>query len=279
MAVLDAIPEMQRELKFFPAQTMHPRKLTPEQIRFFNEKGYIFPIHLFSEEEADANRRYFNKLLKMASDAGMDRYSVNGWQTHCAGIYDLVTDERILDYVEDILGPNLVCRMTHYFAKTPGDVKAVYWHQDASFWYLTPSKVLTVWLAIDDVDVENGAMKLFPGTHLLGRIPFEWVTDEEDGVLNQHVHNPEQYAQPVSVELKAGQISLHTDMLLHGSQPNLSNRRRCGLTIRYFPPDVRGQDPTGLPAIIARGTDPDGYWQHIPRPKGDAIPPHLLATG
>lgn len=116
MAVLDAIPEMQRELKFFPAQTMHPRKLTPEQIRFFNEKGYIFPINLFSEEEADANRRYFNKLLKMASDAGMDRYSINGWHTHCAGIYDLVTDERILDYVEDILGPNLVCRMTHYSA-------------------------------------------------------------------------------------------------------------------------------------------------------------------
>ena len=59
MAVLDAIPEMQRELKFFPAQTMHPRKLTPEQIRFFNEKGYIFPINLFSEEVATIGVCFF----------------------------------------------------------------------------------------------------------------------------------------------------------------------------------------------------------------------------
>ena len=276
MAVIDAIPTMERDLRYFPSTTTEPNKLTLEQIHYFNEKGYVFPIDLFSKEEADANRRYFDKLLKMASDAGLDSYKVEGWHTHCAGVYDLVTDDRILDYVEDILGPNLVCTMTHYFSKMPGDAKSVYWHQDASFWALTPSKVVTAWLAIDDVDVENGAMKLFPGTHKQGRIPFEWVTDEEDGVLNQHVHDPERYGQPVSVELKAGQISLHTDMLLHGSQPNPSNRRRCGLTIRYFPPDVRGTEPDSAPGIIARGVDPDGYWQPMARPEGDAIPPRFL---
>ena len=276
MAVIDAIPEMERDLRFFPASATHPKRLTSEQIEQFNENGYVFPIDLFSAQEADANRRYFDKLLKIATEAGLDSYAISSWHTHCGGIHDLVTDDRILDYVEDILGPNLICTMTHYFSKMPSDVKSVYWHQDASFWALTPSKVVTVWLAIDDVDVENGAMKLFPGTHLLGRIPFEWVTDEEDGVLNQHVHNPERYGRPVSVELKAGQISLHTDMLLHGSQPNPSNRRRCGLTIRYFPPDVRGPEPEHQPAIIARGVDPDGYWQPIPRPEGDAVPPHAL---
>ena len=276
MAVIDAIPTMERDLRYFPSTTTEPKKLTLEQIHYFNEKGYVFPIDLFSEEEADANRRYFDSLLKMASDADLDSYKVESWHTHCAGVYDLVTNDRILDYVEDILGPNLVCTMTHYFSKMPGDAKSVYWHQDASFWALTPSKVVTAWLAIDDVDVENGAMKLFPGTHKQGRIPFEWVTDEEDGVLNQHVHDPEQYGQPVSVELKAGQISLHTDMLLHGSQPNPSNRRRCGLTIRYFPPDVRGTEPDSAPGIIARGVDPDGYWQPMPRPEGEAIPPRFL---
>ncbi|MBV7339584.1 phytanoyl-CoA dioxygenase family protein [Chloroflexi bacterium TSY] len=276
MAVLDAIPDMTRDLQFFAAETTNPKMLSPDQIARFNEKRYIFPVDLFTPEEIVANRLYFEKLLKMAYDAGLDRYSINGWQKDCEGIYDLVTDDRILDYVEDILGPNIVCTMTHYFAKMPGDATAVYWHQDASFWPLTPSKVLTVWIAIDDVDVENGAMKVFPGTHKLGRIPFEWVTDEEDGVLNQHVHNPEQYADPVSIELKAGQISLHTDMLLHGSQPNPSNRRRCGLTIRYFPADVRTRELDSAPGIIARGYDPDGYWQHIPRPQGDRIPPHLL---
>ena len=276
MTVLDAHPDMARELKFFPASSADPRRLTAQQIANFNAQGYIFPIELFTPEETVANRVYFEKLLAMAFDAGLDRYSINGWHTHCAGLYDLVTEPRILDYAEDILGPNLVVTMTHYFAKMPGDHTAVYWHQDASFWPLTPSKVLTAWIAIDDVDVENGAMKLFPGTHLLGRIPFEWVTDEEDGVLNQHVHNPERYGKPVSVELKAGQLSLHTDMLLHGSQPNPSQRRRCGLTIRYMPVDVRTAALDNAAGIIARGHDRAGYWQHIERPAGDQIPPALL---
>ncbi|MEM7033778.1 MAG: phytanoyl-CoA dioxygenase family protein [Chloroflexota bacterium] len=278
MAVTDAIPDMERELKFFPSETQNPKILTKQQIDQFNELGYIFPIDVFTDEEIKANRAYFDKLMGMARDANLDNYSINGWHTHCQELYDLVMNDRILDYVEDILGPNLVCTMTHYFAKDPGDVKSVYWHQDASFWGLTPSKVLTVWIAIDDVDVENGAMKVFPGTHLLGRIPFEWVTDEEDGVLNQHIHNPEQYAEPISIELKAGQISLHTDMLLHGSQPNPSNRRRCGLTIRYFPADVRGMNKNQSSGVIARGHDPEGYWQHISRPSGEQIPPSILSS-
>jgi hypothetical protein len=276
MALTDAIPDMKRELRFFPILNSNPRRLTVEQIERFNEKGYIFPIDVFTEEEVAANRRYFDKLMAMASGAGLDSYSINGWHAHCQGIYDLVMEPRILDYVEDLLGPNLVCTMTHYFCKMPGDEKNVYWHQDASFWPLTPSKVVTVWLAIDDADVENGAMKVFPGTHRLGQIPFEWVTDGENGVLNQHVHNPHRYGDDVSIELKAGQASLHTDMLLHGSMPNPSSRRRCGLTLRYLPPDVRGKNKDGSPGIIARGTDPGGYWQHIPRPQVDQIPPHLL---
>lgn len=112
MAVLDALPDMTRELKFFPAETTEPKKLTKEEIATFNEKGYIFPIDLFTPEETQANLDYFEKLLGMAFDAGMDRYSINGWQTHCTGIYDLITDERILDYAEDIPGENLVVTAT-----------------------------------------------------------------------------------------------------------------------------------------------------------------------
>ena len=76
MAVIDAIPTMERDLRYFPATTKEPKKLTREQIDYFNELGYVFPIDLFSEEEADANRAYFDRLLKMASDAGLDSYSV-----------------------------------------------------------------------------------------------------------------------------------------------------------------------------------------------------------
>lgn len=268
---------MGRDLRFFPVVNDRPRRLTPEQIAHFNARGFLFPLELFDADETAAQRAYFDRLLAMATAAGLDNYAVNGWHDHCRGLYDLVCHPRVLDYVEDIIGPDIICVMTHYFSKNPTDSKAVYWHQDAQFWPLTPSKVVTAWIAIDDVDAGNGAMQLWPGTHLRGVIPFEYVTDEENGVLNEHVHNPERFGSPVPVELRAGQLSLHTDMLLHGSLPNRSGRRRCGLTIRYMPPDVRRGDEAEPRAIIARGRDPGGYWRAVERPEADAVPPHQLA--
>lgn len=272
MPIMDALPDMKRELKFFPVENENPKRLTTDQIRQFNEKGYIFPLDVFAEEEVEANRAYFDRIMEMAKEAGLNSYSINGWHPTCQGIYDLALEDRILDYVQDLLGENLICTMTHYFCKEPGDTKQVTWHQDASYWPLTPSKVVTVWLAIDDADVENSAMKVIPGSHLQGQIPFEHSTAEENNVLGQSVHQAEDYGErPVAFEMKAGQISMHTDLLLHGSDPNTSNRRRCGLTLRYFPPEVRGRDPKQGAGIVCRGADSEGYWQHIPRPGGDQI--------
>ena len=257
-----------------PFTTGTRRHLTRAQIAQFNDRGYLFPLDLLDDEETAAQRAYFDRLLAMATAEGRDNYAVNGWHSHCRGLYDLVCHPRMLDYVEDIVGPNIICIMTHYFSKNPTDSKTVYWHQDAQFWGITPSKVVTAWIAIDDVDRANGAMQLFPGSQHRGVIPFEYVTDEENGVLNEHVHDPGRFGEPVAVAMRAGQLSLHTDMLLHGSMPNNSGRRRCGLTIRYMPPEVRyGNDVAEPRAVIARGCDPNGYWQAVPRPESDSLPP------
>lgn len=279
MAIMDALPDMDRKLQFFPADGNDPTTLSCEQVGHYNEKGYLFPIDVMSGQEAEANRSYFDHLMSMAEDTGLDSYSINGWQYTCAGVYDLVMDGRILDLVEDLLGPNLVCMMTHYFSKQPGDGKQVSWHQDASYWHLTPSKVVTVWLAIDDVDESMGPMRVIAGSHLHGQIGFEHSTAEENNILGQTVTNPEDFGNPVSFVMKAGQISMHTDLLLHGSEPNRSDRRRCGLTLRYMPPDVRGRDPKHQQAIIARGKDPSGYWQHVERPEGDTVPDRQKKRG
>ena len=272
MAITDALPDMKRELKFYPTKNENPKKLTREQIQHFNKKGYIFPLDVFSPEEAEANRAYFDKLMAEAQAAGKNSYSINGWHHSCQSIYDLLIDERILDYVEDLLGPNTVSRMTHFFSKISGDKKKVAWHQDASYWPLTPSKTVTVWLAIDDVDLENAPMEVIPGSHLHGQIPFDKSTPEENNVLGQSVHQASQFGDPIPLVMKAGQISIHSDLLLHGSKPNTSDRRRCGLTLRYMPPEVRTRETNTAPAVICRGTDPSGYWQHIPRPDGDEMP-------
>jgi ectoine hydroxylase-related dioxygenase (phytanoyl-CoA dioxygenase family) len=188
-------------------------------------------------------------------------------------MYDMIIEPRILDYVQDLLGQDLICWGSHFFCKMPGDERRVSWHQDASYWPLTPSKTVTVWLAIDDADVENGAMTVIPGSHVHGQIDFDDSDTTEHNVLNQTVNDAREHGdEPVALTMRAGQISLHTDLLLHGSEPNLSERRRCGLTMRFVPPDVYAHNGWNQRAITCRGSDPSGHWPHTPRPDGETIP-------
>jgi len=268
-----AFPDLQRDLSFYPVHNDNPQVLTQAQLQHYNDKGFILPLDVFTPDEIAVHRAYFERLMVKAEAKGWNSYSINSWQTRCDGLYDLIHTERILDYVQDLLGENLICWATHYFSKLPGDGKRVSWHQDASYWPLTPSKTVTVWLAIDDTDIENGAMQVIPGSHRHGQISFERSSAEENNVLNQTVRAAESYGDaPVAFELKAGQMSLHSDLLLHGSEPNLSNRRRCGLTMRFVSPEVRELKGIRRNAIIARGSDPSGHWPHNPRPDGDNIP-------
>jgi non-heme Fe2+,alpha-ketoglutarate-dependent halogenase len=270
----DAMPELDRDLTFHPIENNSPKTLSGEQLRQFNEVGFVFPVDVFGDSEMAAHRAYFDDLMERALQKGWSSYSINEWHKHCAEIWDLVTEPRILDCVQDLLGETLICWGTHYFAKMPGDGKQVSWHQDASYWPLTPSKTVTVWLAIDDADEGNGAMKLIPGSHIHGQIEFEKSSETEHNVLNQTVRDPLTYGgQPVTVALRAGQMSLHTDLLLHGSDVNVSARRRCGLTMRFISPDVRayrGWNVKG--SVVCRGRDRSEHWVHHPRPTFERVP-------
>ncbi len=273
MEILEAYPGADRVKSFVPLGHDRPRCLTVEDIATFNQRGYLCPLDVFSPAESRAIREYFDSLLEQSLAKGWNSYGLAGWHASCQGIHALVTEPRILDYLQDLLGETLICWTTHFFAKLPGDGKRVSWHQDASFWPLTPSKTVTVWLAIDDVSAENAAMQVIPGTHRLGQLPFTYSNLEEGNVLDQTVHAVEAFDEkPVSLEMKAGQISLHTDWLLHGSEPNRSPHRRCGLTMRFVSPDVRNFTVARGTGVIARGADASGYWQHVPCPTGDTIP-------
>lgn len=273
MPITDALPDLERDLRFHPTVNDSPTHLTAQQVQQYNDLGYVSPLDVYSDTEAAANRAYFDDLMDRAAAAGWDAYSINGWQLRCAGMYDMIIEPRILDYVQDLLGEDLICWGAHFFCKMPGDERRVSFHQDASYWPLTPSKTVTVWLAIDDVDVGNGAMTVVPRSHTHGQIAFEKSTAEEKNVLGQTVNDYERYGDaPVPFEMKAGQISLHTDLLLHGSEPNTSDRRRCGLTMRFVPPDVRALKGWNRNAITCRGSDPDGHWPDNPRPDGETIP-------
>jgi ectoine hydroxylase-related dioxygenase (phytanoyl-CoA dioxygenase family) len=259
-------PDLERDLRFYPSHGVNPHHLSLEQIAFYNQNGYLKGFRIFNEDEVIANRSYFDRLLANL-EPGQNSYSINGYHKTCRAIYDLVKNPLILEYVQGVLGSNFVCWGTHYFCKLPGDGKAVSWHQDAHYWPLTPSKTVTVWLAVDDADVENACMQFIRGAHVNGELKHRASQPSENNVLYRTAEATEIRAEPVHIELKAGEISLHSDLLLHGSPPNNSNRRRCGLTMRYASTDVIAHKGWNQNSILCCGVDANRNWADIPRPE------------
>ncbi len=265
----DQITTMERDLQFHPSTVTHPQALTTEQIEAYNRAGYIKGLRVFSTEEMAGHRGYFDELLAKVMAAGKDSYSISTAHLTYGRVYDLITHPRIVAHVKDILGEDVIGWGSHYFCKMPHDGKRVSWHQDASFWPMSPSKTVTVWLAIDDADVENACMRFVPGSHHYGHLTYHLSEESENNVLNQTVTNADQFGDPVDDELQAGELSLHSDLLLHGSEANESDRRRCGLTLRYCAADVRAGMDWNAKGVIVSGSDPSGHWANPPRPVQD----------
>jgi len=260
---------LERDLRFHPTVNPNPQVLTPGQIEAFNRDGYLKGIRIYSQEEIDAIRDYFDRLLEQVVAAGGNSYSISTAHLKYGRVWDILTERRIVAIVKDLLGENLIGWGSHFFCKMPHDGKAVAWHQDASYWPLSVSKALTVWLAIDDADRENGCMKFIAGSQHHGHMTYRQSTPEEHNVLDQTVENAEQFGTEVLDELLAGEISIHSDLLLHGSEANNSDRRRCGLTLRYCAADVRAGMNWNEKGVILSGTDPSGHWNNAPRPNSD----------
>jgi hypothetical protein len=270
-AVLDShdLSSIPRDLRYHPISNPSPKVLTPDQIQHFNEKGFIAPLPIYNEEEILTIRNYFDELLQQVIAQGGDSYSISSAHLKYGPVWDILTNPTIVDYVSDLLGENVIGWGAHFFCKMPFDGKAVVWHQDASYWPLTPSKAVTVWLAIDDADRENACMRFLAGSHHFGHLTFRPSDPSEHNVLNQTVENAEQYGTPVDDCLKAGWASIHSDLLLHGSEGNTSARRRCGLTLRYAAADVRAYLDWNQKGVWVKGHDETGHWSNRPRPESE----------
>jgi non-heme Fe2+,alpha-ketoglutarate-dependent halogenase len=265
----DEIHQMDRDLRFHPVDNEHPQALSVAQIEQFNRNGYLKSIRIFDQAESLENRRYFDDLLARTLASGGTSYSISTAHLKYGRVYDLLTDRRIVAYVRDLLGENVIAWGSHFFCKMPHDGKRVSWHQDASYWPLSPSKTATVWLAIDDADRENACMRFIPGTHRFGHLTYRLTENDDTNVLNQSVENAEEFGEPIDVELKAGEISIHNDLLLHGSEANNSDRRRCGLTLRYCAADVRAGMGWNEKGVVVGGSDPSNHWANPPRPAAE----------
>lgn len=182
----------------------------------------------------------------------------------------LISDGRLLDVAEQFVGPNIALFASHYLSKPPVEGLPVLWHQDGSYWPLEPMEVVTLWLAVDDSLPENGCMRVIPGTHRLDLQELQRRTDVESVLSSQIDPALVDESKAVDLVLKAGDVSVHHPNVIHGSNPNRSAKRRCGLTIRYIPTSTRIRTKTGerwASAFLLRGEAVPGVNEYHPRPR------------
>jgi hypothetical protein len=271
-----------RDLYFRRADPAGAATLNEAQVAHYNVNGFISGIDVFDQAESARTRDYIDELLDAVrrSRDGRDSYSINNYHPNCAGLWDLATEARIVAIVADVIGREAVCWGTHLFAKLPGDGKEVPFHQDAIYWPFEPAKTATVWLAIDDIGPDNAPMQFVPGSHRAGPIAHEILDLDGTRVLGRRALGMDRWTNRFSNELRSGQVSIHSDLLLHGSAANASNRRRAGLTLRYAAADVRlvdGYDEWRRSAVHVLDGDRSGYWANRPRPDGER--PQALVNG
>jgi len=258
------------------------KALTEAAIRQYRDQGYIAPVPALSTVEAAELRARLEDY-----EAGAD--GLKGPLRHKSHLLftwlnDLVRHPRILDAVEDVIGPDILCWGTSFFIKNARDPGFVSWHQDSTYWGLEPPDIITAWVALSDSTLANGAMRVVPRTHAMDQVAHR-DTFAPDNLLSrgQEVMVEVDDRQAVALELRAGEMSLHHVRLIHGSDPNPSDARRIGFAIRYIPTYVRQVVGGHDTATLVRGEDRFHHFEPEERPAADMSPEavayHAAVTG
>jgi hypothetical protein len=258
------------------------KSLSEAASREYRELGYYAPIRVLTTAEVAELRGKLEAFE--ASGNGMQGAVRHKPHLLFTWLNDLIRHPRVLDAVEDIIGPDILCWGTSFFIKEARNPGYVSWHQDSTYWGLEPPDIITAWVAFTDSTAANGAMRVIPGTHRLDQIPHHDTFAAENLLSRgQEIMVDVDERRAVMLELAAGEMSLHHVRLIHGSDPNPSDARRIGFAIRYIPTYVRQVAGSHDAATLVRGEDRYHHFEHEQHPDADISPTalayHAKVTG
>ena len=235
--------------------------LNHNQIEDYNNKGYVSPINIFSKQEAKEIREEIEKIEKKWPEAltGLNRNYVH----LISPVFDKIChNSKILDAVESLIGKNILICGTTLFIKNPNEKGFVSFHQDAKYIGLEPHNWVTVWLAITDTNEHNGCMRMLPGSHKENLKTHEQKFDENNLLTRGQTITNVRLDKTEPIILKAGQVSLHHPLIVHGSGLNKSNDRRIGFVIQSYIGTNVNQVIGKMYVQKARGEDKHRYHQY-----------------
>jgi len=238
--------------------------LSSEAVLAYHEDGLLFPLRAMAGTEAARLRaRYDARRHRIIGRTNQKPHLLFPW------IADLVRSPAIVDAVEDLLGPNLLCWGAQFFTKPAGDPGFVSWHQDATYWGLSSPDVVTAWVALTPSNPLSGCMKVVPGTHKQQVQHRDTFAPTNLLTRGQEVAVDVDPANATEVVLEPGEFSLHHVLVFHASEANRSNDARIGFAIRYVPTHIRQTTGMRESATLVRGVDAYNNFDPEPMPASD----------
>ena len=190
---------------------------------------------------------------------------------------DLVHHPRLVAALQDVLGPNVLCLESGFFWKNARDSSYVSWHQDNSYLQLQPPAALAAWLALTDSKKDNGALKVIPGTQKQGDLAYDLIPGENNMLKFSRQVRDIDIQKAVHIELEPGQLSMHANHVVHGSEANGSDRPRIGWSCIFAAPHARTTARGAMGATLVAGEDTHGYYELEPIPRFDFDPVAVAA--
>ena len=253
-------------------QGQKPFALSANEVTDYEKRGVLFPRPAIGAAAAQTLLENF-EALERREGGRISKRTNHKPHLLLTCLADLVRHATILDQVESVLGPNLLCWASDFFSKSPDDGMRVTWHQDSTYWGLSKPDIVTAWVAFTPSTVQSGCLRVVPGSHLRDQLP-HGDTFAADNMLSrgQEISVKVDERDAVDVVLQPGQMSLHHVRLIHGSEPNRAEHRRIGFAIRYLPTSVRQISGLRDTATLVRGRDDYGHFDHEPAPVSDFHP-------
>ena len=254
---------------------MNPNKINRNHVDFFQENGYLKISRFFSQEAvlelrnaldcAVASKR--ERMLGGGGETDDDYNRVFNQMVNLWVDYEIIRkysfDTRLAEVARKISRcKRLVIYHDHGLIKPGGEQsKATNWHQDAPYWPMEQVGALSAWIALDDVNLENGCMQFIPGSHKYGRLAPVALSTEGASVLKDiEKTNIEIEVEPVVMEMEAGSVTFHHGCTFHYATPNQTSCPRRALAIIYIPEYVNyngqrnaGGDPNLKPGEPFQG--------------------------
>ena len=246
--------------------------LSAQQIEQFKRDGYVYPLDVLPLDEAMVLRRKLEAREalqdgKLHADQRAKSHLLFKW------LDDLIRDPRILDPIEQLIGPDILCWNTIFWIKDVGSKSFVSWHQDTRYWGLSSPDVVTAWLALSPASLESGCMRVMPGTHIGDVLPHEDKYDDANMLTRgQEITQGVDDYRAVHMPLEIGQMSFHNYRLAHASGANNAPDRRIGVSMHFMPTDSKQIVGEWDSAALVRGEDKFGNFAPTPVPEMDFDP-------